>query len=69
MLAVASPAFADFSSGFPNDCVGFGTSYAAQGNPIPIPGVVSANGIGNLAKANDVSVKDVMGYTKGVLCG
>ena len=41
--------------------------YVARGNDISP--FVSANGIGNLAKANDVSVKDVMGYTKGVLCG
>ena len=56
----ASPAAAD-------NCRGQSTSYAAQGNDISP--FVSANGIGNVAKANAVSTKDAVGYVKFVVCG
>jgi hypothetical protein len=58
----ASPSFA----GAPKNCVGKVTSYTAQGNPIPP--FKSANGIGNVAKANAVSTKDAMNYIKTVVC-
>ncbi|HEY2812694.1 MAG TPA: hypothetical protein VGJ03_04440 [Acidimicrobiales bacterium] len=66
LLAVASPAFAN-AGGIPNNCVGQTTSYTAQGNDISP--FVSANGIGNVAKANGVSTKDAVNYIKVVVCG
>jgi len=51
----------------PNNCVGVVTSYTAAGNPIPP--FVSANGIGNVAKANDASTKNTMNFIKSVVCG
>jgi hypothetical protein len=66
VVAVVSPAFAD-AGGVPNNCVGFVTSYTAQGNDISP--FVSANGIGNVGKANsDAAGKPVMDYIKGVVC-
>ncbi len=67
VVAVAAPAFADASSGAPNNCVGTTTAYTARGNDISP--FISANGIGNVAKANDASTKDAMNYIKFVACG
>ena len=63
----AAPAFADASSGAPNNCVGVTTAYTTRGNDIsPFD---SANGMGNVAAANGVPTKDAMNYIKGTVCG
>ena len=69
VVAVASPAFAD-AGGVPNNCVGSTTQYVARGNDISP--FVSANGIGNVGKANDVGLppgKGVTLYIRYVICG
>jgi len=66
VIAIVSPASAN-AGGAPNNCVGAVTSYTAQGNDISP--FVSANGIGNVGKANsDAAGRAVMDYIKGVVC-
>ena len=68
VVAVASPAVAN-AGGSPNNCIGFVTSYTAQGNDISP--FVSANGIGNVGRANGDVVPlggNVLGYIKFVVC-
>ena len=70
VCSAAIPAFA-FSPnphpGYLHNCVGGTTSYTAQGNDISP--FVSANGIGNVASANNVSTKDAVDYIKFTVCG
>jgi hypothetical protein len=59
VLALGGTAFADQTTpGTPgtSNCEGQTTAYVAQGNPIP---GISAVGIGNVAKANGISVQEL----------
>ena len=71
VCSVAIPAFGSLNPnpnpGYLHSCVGGTTSYTAQGNDISP--FVSSNGIGNVAKANDVSTKDAVNYIKFTVCG
>ena len=67
--STAIPAFAfspNPNPGYLNNCVGRTTSYTAQGNDISP--FVSANGIGNVAQANDVSTKNAIDFIKFIVC-
>ena len=65
--ALADPPHGAGDPGFPNNCTGLETRYVAEGNDIsPFN---SANGIGNVANANDATAKAVMDYIKVVVCG
>lgn len=50
----------------PSNCVGQTTAYTTQGNDISP--FISAQGIGHVAAANDVTTKDAMDYIKFVVC-
>lgn len=62
----AAPAFAGPNTSAPGNCVGKTTSYTAQGNDISP--FISANGIGNVAVANNATPQQTMDYIKTVVC-
>ena len=67
MLSVSAPAFAGQTEpGTPGDknCKGQTTAWVAQAGET---GFFTANGIGNVAKANDAGVKDVK-FLIGLYC-